>query len=80
MDFNMEQRLWTLALIPSPGEVKVGHFHGETEGDGTLEGDFLNIPSSTKLPTMHPPPVRASRIPSPPVTGGDMEDTPPLTT
>ena len=61
LDFNMEQKLWTLAFVLALWKTRVSLFHGGTDGDGTLgsqEGNPLNFTSSIKSNTEPHPPVQ----------------------
>lgn len=51
--FNMKQKLWALALILAILKARLDCWHGETDEDGTLEGNPLNFTSSKKL-SMNP--------------------------
>lgn len=86
-NFDLEQKLWAVALIPALLKTKWDFFHGRLKGDGILKGNSLNITSSIKLSRITHPPVGASDslIPVEPQElcfhqqHGDTEDTPPIT-
>lgn len=41
--FNMEQKLWALGLNLAILKSRLDFLHGETDEDGTLEGNPLNF-------------------------------------
>ena len=79
LDFNMEHRLWALALILAPLKTSLAFFHGEMDRDGTWkyqEGNPHNCTSSVNHTTQtHLPvwvswnsfPFDTARAPLPPV-------------